>query len=123
MKITDKLIEDMIYAYQASKKDCSKELLKEKLKEKGYEVEEPKSKLEEARDYLLCERRADQYLPYIIVFEKGQVEEKIKLYEEAIEEERQTIIDKMKNCGNCKYANQGKCYILHCNNYNLWEME
>lgn len=108
MKFNDKIINDFLECwfgegvlqamenYNENIKD-----LKQRLKQKGYEVEveeEPKSKLEEAREVHMTPTIWDTSL---IFYEKSQVEKKIKLYEQAIKELQNQLQQYENHVQNC----------------------
>jgi hypothetical protein len=92
MKITNKFIEDMIEILDGLTKQegerygINYNYFKEEFKEKGYEVEEQKSKLEIAREYKIREYKAYEY-GSAMIYHPTSVDWKIKLYEEAIKNE------------------------------------
>lgn len=87
----------------------SEEALFSFLEDVGIEVEESKSKLEEAREYK--------------VKFHDDIDNKIYLYEQAIEE----LINKMKCCGNCKSQDNHTCNKRAngevCADYDKWELD
>lgn len=146
MKITDKMIEDLICDQCDSYRmgvvtrgvNCSEySTCKNSIKQKGYEVEEPKSKLEEAGDYYnnLCHDNVSKY----------QITALKDLYEQVIEEiiadyencnncdynktikKLEETINKMKNCYNCNFGSYDICpkrnYVdYNPENCNKWEL-
>jgi hypothetical protein len=105
MKITDKMIEDIVNIHEDYKelKGCAvaynSKTIKDCLKQKGYEVEEPKSKLEEARKFK-CAVFVDG--GGLIWCKNGDRLKQIELFEQAIGE----TINNLICCGNCRYENQ-----------------
>lgn len=103
--ITDKMMYDILDCFLGEREKAVLNLTKIKntLKQKGYEVEEKKSKLDEARDFIIDEwthedfqekySRATDY-DSIVICIKGTVDHKITLYEQAIREiQEQNKID------------------------------
>lgn len=82
--ITDKMIYDIIDSSHANIAPCMPNI-KKLLIEKGYEVEKPKSKLEEAREIKI------DYNHYMNVDNEINVKKKINLYEESIKELQEEI--------------------------------
>ena len=96
MLITNKMIEDFLNSHYACSNDFNKSFqkTKENLKQKGYEIEEPKTKLEIAREY-----REDvklfgfkRYGQQIEVVDYKYYIDTVNAYEEAIQE----ILDKQE---------------------------
>jgi hypothetical protein len=106
MKITDKMIDDIFDFFSESNKSA-KGFLKEHLKERGYKVEE--TALEKARELY-----NDIRIKYLQNYLDVNYEKVINLkcfYEEAICE----LINKMKNCDNCKHDGRAdSCCIGKC---------
>jgi hypothetical protein len=116
--ITDKMIEDFISCVLIDDPSNIRHSddIKDRLKQKGYEVEAPKTKLEEARCHY------EEFMKEYGFDDETDLQiDKIKiLYEQAIEE----MIDKLICCGNCKlYHKIGiqPAICSDCNNYSKWK--
>jgi hypothetical protein len=109
--ITDKMIEDIVWMADESSnmdKAYSMEKTKELLKEKGYEVEEKKSKLDEAREFY---KDMEVVAPHILNL-KNKYEEAIK--EIQIEKEKYEYIkSKWSMIVDLFQGNEKLCNILN----------
>ena len=88
MKITNKMIDDF---YDIMSQSLNKDDFISKLREENYEVEEPKSKLDEAREYKnKIYRQAsledDQFFNGYMYLYADKVDVLVNMYEQAIEE-------------------------------------
>jgi len=116
MKITNKLILDIVFALGAFKGgDYIK--VRKILEDYGHEVENEKSIVDQCKEHL-------DKMKLIRCLSATEFNQTVNLSEKAIKE-LEDQIDKMKRCENCEheYDNQDKEFCNHCINNSKWELK
>jgi hypothetical protein len=121
MKITDKKIEDL-RCYKCKTECSSIKYCREQIKQMGYEVEEPQSSLEIAREYYAT--MGIMNCGGIEAFRCRDVGVLVNHYEIVIHK-LQEQIKKVKACYNCKFSKraEGEYPCANCFRCGKWELK